>query len=141
MRRDLLPKVCTSETHVLRYLVIVGSPVSELFQIRPLLAIDGLIGCDNPHPPIAMSPSMADTSLDSGSSSKVDEVCEAAIGTIQPLSQRPKTSVLEQSIRTVLFVTWFTLTCVTIVATQLVGVPLVLFDRKLFYAYFGGRSD
>jgi len=41
----------------------------------------------------------------------------------------------QQGLRLLLFVVWFTLTSLSIVATQFIGSPLGLIDKKLFYAY------
>jgi hypothetical protein len=50
-----------------------------------------------------------------------------------PRGQSP--SLWEQAIRLLLFVIWFDLSCVAIVATQFIGSPLALWDKNLFYAY------
>jgi hypothetical protein len=43
-------------------------------------------------------------------------------------------SLLEQALRLVLFVVWFTITSIAIVATQFLGWPLALYDKNIFYA-------
>jgi hypothetical protein len=43
-------------------------------------------------------------------------------------------SLWEQALRLLLFVVWFNLTCICIVATQFLGVPLALYDKNMFYA-------
>ena len=43
-------------------------------------------------------------------------------------------SLWEQALRLVLFVVWFDTTCIVIVATQLLGVPLAFYDKNIFYA-------
>jgi hypothetical protein len=53
------------------------------------------------------------------------------------LSQSPagkSPSLWEQAIRLLLFVLWFNLSCVAIVATQFIGAPLALWDKNVFYA-------
>lgn len=49
-------------------------------------------------------------------------------------------SLWHQAIRLGLFVVWFTTSCVTIVATQLIGSPLALYDKNIFYAYSTARD-
>ena len=54
------------------------------------------------------------------------------------LTESPKgksPSLWKQALRLILFVGWFMITCVVIVATQFIGVPLALYDKNLFYAY------
>jgi hypothetical protein len=43
-------------------------------------------------------------------------------------------SLLEQALRLILFIVWFTVTCIAIVVTQLLGWPLALYDKNIFYA-------
>jgi len=53
------------------------------------------------------------------------------------LSKSPRgksPSLFEQAIRLLLFVTWFNLSCIAIVATQFIGAPLALWDKNVFYA-------
>jgi hypothetical protein len=44
-------------------------------------------------------------------------------------------SLWEQALRLVLLVTWLLMTCIGIVTTQFIGVPLAFWDKNLFYAY------
>ena len=56
----------------------------------------------------------------------------ASLGT-SPSGKSP--SLFKQVLRTLSFVVWFNLTCICIVTTQFLGVPLALWDKNLFYAY------
>jgi hypothetical protein len=54
-----------------------------------------------------------------------------------PAGKRP--SLGEQAIRLCLFVVWFDLTCIAIVITQFLGVPLYFWKKDVFYAYVALR--
>ena len=58
----------------------------------------------------------------------------AGSATKSPPGRSP--SLWELAIRPLLFFVWFNITCVGIVATQFIGVPLALWDKNIFYAYF-----
>lgn len=66
---------------------------------------------------------------------KTDLPASADIAVSLSKSSAGKSSSLwEQALRLVLFVVWFDTTCIVIVATQLLGVPLAFYDKNIFYA-------
>jgi hypothetical protein len=87
----------------------------------------------SPDPPSATYP---DGKADGPVASKVNQVIPEDVAkslTKSPTGKSP--SLWKQALRLVLFVLWFNIPCVVIVATQIIGLPLALYDKNLFYAY------
>jgi lysocardiolipin and lysophospholipid acyltransferase len=71
-----------------------------------------------------------------GITSKMDLAASTDTATSLSKSYAGKSpSLWEQAVRVLLFVVWFNTSCIAIVATQLLGVPLALYDKNIFYAY------
>jgi hypothetical protein len=84
------------------------------------------------------SPSAAhpDGKADGLIASKMNQVISEDV--TKSLTESPKgksPSLWKQALRFVLFVLWFNIPSIVIVATQLIGLPLALYDKNLFYAY------
>jgi len=76
---------------------------------------------------------------DGGFAGKINPLSQDVTTSLKTSPPGPSPSLWHQAIRLVLFVVWFTLSCVSIVATQFTGAPLAFYDKDLFYAYFYHR--
>jgi hypothetical protein len=90
-----------------------------------------------------MSPSVLQTEDgDAGLAEKIIPLPPDITASLKQSAPGPSPSLWHQAIRLVLFLIWFTMTCVTIVATQFIGAPLAFYDKNVFYAYYRcGLSD
>lgn len=62
---------------------------------------------------------------------------KATLGPMDSFRRSPggkSPSLWEQAVRLALFIVWFDITCIAIVATQFLGVPLAFYDKNIFYA-------
>jgi len=77
-----------------------------------------------------------------GITSKMDLAASTDISvSVSKFSAGKSPSLWEQALRLALFVVWFNTTCIVIVVTQFLGVPLAFYDKNLFYAYCPFKSD
>jgi len=70
--------------------------------------------------------------------SKMDSSNLATSLSKSPSGKSP--SLWEQGLRLLLLVIWFNLNCICIVTTQFFGVPLALYDKNMFYAYYSQQK-